>query len=299
MPRPAVFLDRDDTINRNADLPGAAWAGRTEGDLLNPEFVHLIAGSREALIALKRAGFALVVITNQGGLARGGGTTRDVEGVHDAMRAELDAELGTELGVGVLDACYYAPHHPRGVVEHYRDEHPWRKPGPGMIDAARRELDLDLNTSWMVGDKQRDLDAAVAAGIDPSRTVMVGPGARTPDLRAAAARILGSAPGARTEEVEHAAIVPASRVTLRAPDPSFVPMRDARTRDTVGAVARAIAERTGVALHELAIDESGVEAVLGTHKLGALAFMSELRRDTNHWHERQFGTPLWDHAGGA
>ena len=291
MPQPAVFLDRDDTINRNADLPDDAWGARTRGDLLDPAYADLIDGAREALVALKRAGYALVVITNQGGLARGGGTTRDVEGVHDAIR--------DQLGAGVLDACYFAPHHPGGVVTHYCDEHPWRKPGGGMIDAARRELDVDLNTSWMVGDKQRDLDAAIAAGIDPGRTIMVGPGSDTPDLRAAATRILGSAPGARTEEVERATLVPASRVSLRAPDPSLVPMRDADTRETVGAVARAIAERTGVRIHELAIDEHGIDAVLGTHRLGALAFMSELRRDTNRWHERRFGAPLWDRAGGA
>jgi len=291
MPRSAVFLDRDDTINRNADLPAQAWEGRTPGDLLDPSFVDLIPGSREALAALKRAGYALVVVTNQGGLARGGGTTRDVEGVNDAIRAQL--------GEGVLDACYFAPHHPGGVVTHYCDEHPWRKPGPGMIDAARRELDLDLSASWMVGDKQRDLDAGVAAGIDPARTIRVGPGAGAPDLRAAAARILGSASGARAEVVERPRVVPATRVSLRAPDPAFVPMRDADTREMVGAVARAIAERTGVTLHELEVSEAGVDALLGTHKLGALAFMSELRRDTNRWHERRSGAPLWDRAGDA
>ncbi len=299
MARAAVFLDRDDTVNRNADLPAEAWDGVTRGDLLKPEFAILCDGARGAIRALRSAGYAIVVVTNQGGLARGGGTTRDVEAVNDEIRAQVnggggDGRAHPVFGEQLIDAFYYAPHHPGGVVTPYCDEHGWRKPGGGMIRAACAELDLDPERSWMVGDKLRDIEAGMDAGIARARSIMIGEKGDAPDLARAAEMILGSIPGGRSVEVADAAVSPASRVTLRAVDPGFVPMRDARTREMVAVIARGISERTGIALHELDVDEERVEALIGTHRLAALAFMAELRRDTNRWHERQYGTPLWD-----
>ncbi len=289
MPRPAVFLDRDDTVCRNADLPDAAWAGRTPGDLLNPAHVHAMPGVAPALERLRKAGFAIVIITNQGGIARSNGSLSDVDACHDALRAQLPLSPPDRaphpIAHTLIDACYSAPHHPSGTDTRFADNHPWRKPGPGMVLAAARELGLDLARSWMVGDKQRDLDAAVGAGIDPARTVRIGEGAPVPDLPAAAERIL-------------AAIAPrhpvhAERVTLRSTDPALAPLRDPRTRATVAAAARGMAERSGVQLLDLTLTDDSVTATLATHRLAALAFMNDLRRHTNHWHTRAHGSPLW------
>jgi D-glycero-D-manno-heptose 1,7-bisphosphate phosphatase len=293
--RAAIFLDRDDTVNVNAKLPEAAWDGVKWGDLLKPEYAILMEGAREALIALKQAGYVLVVITNQGGLARGGGTTRDVESVNDELRRKLneDGDGVFTLGGQLIDGWYYAPHHAEGHVEPYDCDHAWRKPNGGMIRAACEELGLDASRSWMIGDKQRDLDAGIDAGVPEKHTIQVGPHGTHADLMAAAEEILTEPEGSGVEVDAHPKIVPGTRVALKSTDESFVPMADARTREMVEAVARGIAERTGIVIHELSCDEKMIEVVIGVHRLGSLAFMAQLRRDTNRWHERQFGTALW------
>ncbi len=292
-PRPAIFLDRDDTVNVNADLPEAAWEGVKWGDLLKPEFAILMEGAREALIALKRAGYALVVITNQGGLARGGGTTRCVESVNDALRRALNESSSGVFGEQLIDGWYFAPHHAEGVVPPYDCDHEWRKPHGGMIRAACEELGLDASKSWMIGDKQRDLDAGIDAGVPKEHTIQVGPSGTHADLSAAAEDILTEPEGSGSSVDAHPKIDPGTRVVLHSTDEAFIPMADQRTREMVEAVARGIAERTGIVIHELSIDERQIEVVIGVHKLAALAFMAQLRRDTNRWHERQFGVPLW------
>lgn len=288
-PRPAVFLDRDDTLCRNADLPDHAWGTATRGDLLDPTHVHAMPGVAHALERLRKAGFAIVVVTNQGGIARAHGTLADVEACHDTLRAQLPLtppdKAPHPIAHTLIDACYAAPHHPSGTNTRFADDHPWRKPGPGMILAAARELGLDLDHSWMVGDKQRDLDAAIAAGIAPACALRVGPDAPHPDLPAAADAIL-------------AAIAPkhpvhAERVTLRATDPDRHPLREPRTRATVAAAARGLAERSGIALLDLTLTDDSITATLATHRLAALAFMNDLRRHTNRWHTRSQGAPLW------
>ena len=297
MKRAAVFLDRDDTINVNAALPEGAWEGVKWGDLLKPEFAVLMPGVKEALVALKQAGFVLVVITNQGGLARGGGTTRDVEAVNDALRDKLNEGGGGVFTLGggeqLIDGWYYAPHHAEGCVEPYDADHDWRKPHGGMIRAACAELGLDASKSWMIGDKQRDLDAGMDAGVPEGHTIQIGADGTHVDLMAAAEEILTEPEGSGGEVDVHPKIVPGTRVVLKSTDEAFVPMADLRTREMVEAVARGIAERTGVVIHELSCDEKKIEVVIGVHRLGALAFMAQLRRDTNRWHERQFGTALW------
>lgn len=305
MPRPAVFLDRDDTVCRNADLPDQAWGHRRPGDLLDPSFMRLLPGARESLARLRAKGFAIVIITNQGGIARGGGSLTDIDACHDALRAQLPLDppdtptAPHPIAHTLIDACYSAPHHPEGSVDRFANEHPWRKPGPGMVASAAAELGLDLKSSWMVGDKQRDLDAAVAAGIDPARTIQVTaenietnpspntplnePGAIVPDLESAVDHI--------EQSLAPKSPVQAERVTLRATNTRA--LSDRRTRDTLTAAARGIAERTGVRLLELDIDESSVTATIATHRLAAVAFLNELRRTTNAWHTRTHHTPLF------
>ncbi len=197
-PHPAVFLDRDDTLIANAELPDEAFAGRW-GDLADPAWVSLLPGVHDSCLALRRAGFVLVVVTNQGSVARGGATIADVEATN-AKVCELLPDPDRphrphhphRPGSSLIERTYFCPYHPLGAVEPYNVEHPWRKPQPGMILAAVDDLGLDLASSWMVGDAERDVEAGQRAGIDAARCIRVGVDGELPDLAAAAARILRS-----------------------------------------------------------------------------------------------------------
>lgn len=145
--RPAVFLDRDGTLNVDT-----GYVHRVE------DFVW-IEGAREAVVRLSRAGFAVVVVTNQAGVARGYYTEADVRRLHAWMTDDI-ASAG-----GHLDAVYHAPTHPDGTVARYAVEHEDRKPGMGMLMRAIRDLGLDPARSVMVGDKASDLIPARAIGL--------------------------------------------------------------------------------------------------------------------------------------
>lgn len=163
--RPAVFLDRDDTLIGNRSVT----AGTPHpGDLVDPSLVQLLPGVAEGCRRLREAGFALVAVSNQGCVARGVGTIAQVEAVNARME-----ELMLAGGVR-LDRLYYCPYHPKGTVPPYNVEHPWRKPAPGMVLAAAREMGLDIGRSWMIGDAERDIQAGLAAGISSERAIMVG-----------------------------------------------------------------------------------------------------------------------------
>lgn len=292
--RPAIFLDRDDTINRNADLPAGAWVGVKWGDLLKPEFALLFHGVSQALHALRDAGYRIVVITNQGGVARAGGTMHDVDACNDRMRNLIHESNHADdslalFGDQLIDTWYSCPFHPdTGVVPHLKVEHDWRKPHPGMIVAACKELNLDPDRSWMVGDKQRDLDAAIAAGVPASQTIRVAHDSSVVDLAHAARLILDI-------EDDHES-QPTSSATLHSIDPYAQPLADERVRSTVQAAAQAIAERTGITLTSLQVTDTSITATLEIHKLGALAFMAQLRNDTNRWHTSHTGKNLWPSA---
>lgn len=163
--RAAVFLDRDDTLIANRDVTAAT---PHPGDLCDPALVRLLPGVAEGLRRLHRAGFALVVVSNQGCVARGVCTIEQVEACNRRMRELIRAEAGIEL-----DGVYYCPYHPKGGVAPFNTEHLWRKPAPGMILAAAADLGLDLSRSWMIGDSPRDAQAAMAAGVDAARAVLV------------------------------------------------------------------------------------------------------------------------------
>lgn len=189
-----VFLDRDDTI---IDTQGVTRDSGHAGDLGDPSLVRLMPGAGPALASLAGAGFALVVYTSQGGVARGGYGLAEVERVNDAMRRLLEAEpVAGRGGVGGvrLAGLYYCPFHPTGTVPRFAVEHPWRKPGPGMIVAACAELGLDAARAWAVGDKPRDVQAAVAGGVHPARALLLAtsgePRAACADLPEAAGVIL-------------------------------------------------------------------------------------------------------------
>jgi heptosyltransferase-2 len=188
--RRAVFLDRDDTLMAANSLPPAPPPA-APGDIIDPALVRLLPGVAESCARLKRAGYLIVVMSNQGVVARGGGTVEQVEAVNARLRELLPDPDRPDRSL--IDAIYYCPYHPRGSVETFRREHDWRKPSGGMITAAASELDLDLASSWLIGDADRDIDAGRAAGISPERCIRIGV-AGTPDLPAAAARILAVPP---------------------------------------------------------------------------------------------------------
>jgi D-glycero-D-manno-heptose 1,7-bisphosphate phosphatase len=153
--RPAVFFDRDGTMIEHVHY------------LSDPGLVRLLPGTAEALARLRESGFACVVVTNQSGIGRGMYTEADLGRVHD----ELDRQLAA--AGAVVDAYFHCPEPPRGddptVVEHED-----RKPGPGMLTRAARELGLNLETSWMVGDMISDVLAGLNAGCRGSILVRTG-----------------------------------------------------------------------------------------------------------------------------
>jgi histidinol-phosphate phosphatase family protein len=157
--RPAVFLDRDGTIIEDP------------GYLGDPERLRLLPGVAQAIGRLNRAGIPVVVVTNQSGIARG---LLD-EAAYQATRARLDRVLAGEGAR--LDGHYHCPHHPdiTGPCD-------CRKPGLLLYRRAARELSLDLEASWWIGDRSRDVEPATALG---GRGILVG-GAREPGFAAAA-----------------------------------------------------------------------------------------------------------------
>jgi len=151
MTSPAVFLDRDGTIIHDA------------GYLNCSEDVAMLPGAPEAIAELRRAGFRIVVVTNQSGVARGMFTVDAV----DATNREMQRQLGAAARA---DAIYYCPYHPEGTVPRYTRATEMRKPGAGMLLQAAEELDLDLPASWMIGDRAGDTQAGRRAGC---RTILL------------------------------------------------------------------------------------------------------------------------------
>lgn len=154
MKPPAVFLDRDGTIIED------------RGYLADPADVQLLPGAVDALRRLSARGFRLVVVSNQSGVARGLFDENRLADVHARLESLLAAE-----GVR-LDAAYYCPYldGPEAVVERYRRDSELRKPRPGMLLQAARELGLDLSQSWMVGNSPSDVEAGRRAGC---RTILL------------------------------------------------------------------------------------------------------------------------------
>ena len=144
--KPAVFLDRDGTLIEE------------RGYLDRLDDIALFAETPAALTLLRDAGYALVLVTNQAGVARGFFDEAFVQAAHRRLADLLAAEGLT------LDGYYYCPHHPEGVVAGYARVCQCRKPAPGMVEQAVRDLDIDVDRSFVVGDKWLDVELATNAG---------------------------------------------------------------------------------------------------------------------------------------
>jgi len=141
-----VFLDRDGTINEEVEY------------LSNVDQLKLIDGVTEAIRLLNNAGYKVVVITNQSGIARGYITEAQVKTIHTELEKMLQKENA------YIDGIYYCPHHPDADVDAYKVDCDCRKPKRGMLEQAAKDLDIDLKNSFVIGDKLSDLGAGAAAG---------------------------------------------------------------------------------------------------------------------------------------
>lgn len=202
MMRRAVFLDRDGVICTE------------EGYISDPRKMRLIPGAAEAIRLFNENGIASIVVTNQSGVARGFFDEETVVALNQAMQERLE-EQGAHL-----DAAYYCPHHPEGVVQRYSMVCDCRKPSIGLLRQAARECNLDVEQSYLVGDKLSDIACAGRAGVK-GILVLTGYGAeeckrldRTPgvlpafiaaDLREAAGWILNDLRSSNHEDIDRQA----------------------------------------------------------------------------------------------
>ncbi|MGE5618066.1 MAG: D-glycero-alpha-D-manno-heptose-1,7-bisphosphate 7-phosphatase [Sphingomonadaceae bacterium] len=184
--RKAVFLDRDGTLIRNHPF------------VCDPDGIELLDGVPEGLRLLKAAGYLLIVVTNQSGIARGFFTERQLAVMHRRLGAMLE-----ERGAAI-DGWYYCPHHPEGVVPRYARRCECRKPAPGLVLRGCGDFHVDPRSSWLIGDILDDVEAGKRVG---TRAILIDLGTegepgrpeRTPDYVArgfleAARHILESDP---------------------------------------------------------------------------------------------------------
>jgi D-glycero-D-manno-heptose 1,7-bisphosphate phosphatase len=145
--RPAAFLDRDGVLNVDHSFTH------------RHEQLEWIDGAPEAVRLLNKAGYYVIVITNQSGIARGYYDEAVVKSFHAHMQEGLAAH-----GAHV-DAFYYCPHHPDGIIKSLAVRCRCRKPSPGLLEQAAREWPIDIATSFLIGDKDHDMAAAAAFNI--------------------------------------------------------------------------------------------------------------------------------------
>ncbi len=144
--RPAVFFDRDGTLNEEVEFLSA------------PEQLRLIAGAGRAVRAVNDSGLLAFVISNQSGIARGLFTEADLIPIHARFQKELLASGAR------IDRIYYCPHHPTAGIPPYRVDCDCRKPRTGMLRRAEQEMGADLGRSYVIGDRIVDVMAGQNAG---------------------------------------------------------------------------------------------------------------------------------------
>lgn len=164
--KPCLFIDRDGTLIEERNY------------LSDPEQVALIPGAAEAVRMAREAGWLVVVLTNQSGVGRGYFSLSDVERVNRRIEQLLERE-----GAG-LDGIFVCPHAPE-------ENCPCRKPRPGLVEEAARQLPVDLARSWMVGDKTADIELARNAGLRGA-LVLTGYGAEAAEEAGGLAEFVAS-----------------------------------------------------------------------------------------------------------
>jgi D-glycero-D-manno-heptose 1,7-bisphosphate phosphatase len=145
--KPAAFLDRDGVINHD------------DGYIGYRDRVRWITNSAQAIRRLNDQNYFVFLFTNQAGVARGLYTEDELRTLHDWMLGELTAQGAR------IDDVRYCPHHPEGSVEGYLEDHPWRKPAPGMILDLMAHWPVRHAGSFVIGDRATDIEAATAAGL--------------------------------------------------------------------------------------------------------------------------------------
>ncbi len=148
MKKPAIFLDRDGTINEQM------------GYINHISRFKILPGVPDAIRQLNDAGYLAIVVTNQSGVARGYYSMELVQRVHDLLMNSLMEKAGA-----VLDAILMCPHYPYGVVPEFSTDCDCRKPKTGLIEQARRSFDIDFSRSFIIGDMCSDMEFASRAGI--------------------------------------------------------------------------------------------------------------------------------------
>lgn len=141
----AVFIDRDGTINVNF------------GYINNPDDFKMYPGVKDGIKLLKDNGFKIIIITNQSGIARGYFSEETLEKIHEKMKSELSKEGA------MIDAIYFCPHHPDEKCN-------CRKPKPGMLEKAIKDFNIDIEKSFIIGDRMLDVEAGHKIGC---KTVLV------------------------------------------------------------------------------------------------------------------------------
>jgi len=142
--RPAAFLDRDGVLNVD------------HGYAFKPDQIEWVTGAPEAVRLLNEAGYIVIVVTNQSGVARGLYDEAAVRKLHIHMQGVLNAQGAR------VDAFYYCPHHPEGTIKGFAVQCSCRKPGTGMLEQAAREWPIDRSHSFLIGDRDADMAAATA-----------------------------------------------------------------------------------------------------------------------------------------
>ncbi len=148
----AIFLDRDDTIIADP------------GYINSPEQVKLLPGASHGINELRKLGYKLVIVSNQSGIARGIFTENTLAKIHEKLKELLAKENA------YIDRIYYCPYHRQGSIPKYRKDSNERKPKPGMLLRAAKEMNLDLENSWMIGNTYNDVAAGEAAG---TKTILI------------------------------------------------------------------------------------------------------------------------------
>lgn len=171
--RPALFLDRDGTVIQEVHY------------IRDPRHVSLLPGAAGAIARMRHAGHACVLVSNQAAVGRGIATLDDVA----AVQAEVERQL--QAAGAAIDGWYFCPEAPT-TADRMLIDHPDRKPAPGMLLRAARELELDLSRSWMIGDMVSDLLAGRHAGCAGSILVRTGHGTSSEPLAAAHANHVAS-----------------------------------------------------------------------------------------------------------